>query len=429
MPIWFPDHDPDDPTIIEPFLQKCIVVLDTNAWFAVYRLDVTTSEEFLKTLESLQAQRKLSVPYQVFEEFARNRNEVVETVTQSFEQFIEGLQKEFSKFKSSKPFTDHPNLIPKEFDENLKKAISDIRNSARKQKDNRKEALENGDNIYPRLRKMMDETVGKPFIADELVKLHATGKQRYKEAIPPGYGDGSKQPEARRYGDFLLWEQVIQFAKEKKIPILLVTSDNKEDWFEIGSKGIKGRSELYTEFYNRTQQYIWIVSVNRFVMELVTRLNIGVNVSEELKKEIVILEADQIDYGRTMIFGNKGFPMELEDFEGLPKLENGKLPENAIEIPCFLIQFNISHRHVLVFSSAKIIFDPSKISYEERRYIEEFSPSAEYLIATSGADQHSRIMTFGASIVEINEKKYRALLINDKYNHKDFFPTVLIPLE
>ena len=163
--------------------------------------------------------------------------------------------------------------------------------------------------------------------------------------------------------------------------------------------------------------------------EIVNKLNIGVNISEELKKEIVIRETDQINYGKTMIFGNKGYPMELEDFEGLPKLENGKLPEIATEIPCFLIHFNISHKHVLVFSSAKITFDPSKISYEERRYIEEFSPSAEYLIATPGADQHSRIITFGASIIEINGKKYRALIINDNFNTKDFFPTVLIPLE
>ena len=59
------------------------------------------------------------------------------------------------------------------------------------------------------------------------------------------------------YGDLILWFQIIDYAKEKKCPIIFVTNDVKEDWWQQ-EKDDKTkdtpRHELLYEFKDKTSQ-------------------------------------------------------------------------------------------------------------------------------------------------------------------------------
>ena len=58
-------------------------------------------------------------------------------------------------------------------------------------------------------------------------------KHRFKNEIPPGYKD--KKKDGTECGDLILWYQILNMAKDKKLPIILVTDDKKEDWWWISA--------------------------------------------------------------------------------------------------------------------------------------------------------------------------------------------------
>ena len=62
----------------------------------------------------------------------------------------------------------------------------------------------------------------------------------------PGYMDGGKSPE-RAVGDYFVWAQTMQAAKERGMGVLLVTNDQKEDWWAEGGNTRLARPELVAE--------------------------------------------------------------------------------------------------------------------------------------------------------------------------------------
>ena len=64
----------------------------------------------------------------------------------------------------------------------------------------------------------------------DLYRLCETGKKRYKKSTPPGFMDNDKDG-IRKYGDFIWWNQIIQYAKKQKKNVILVTDDMKRDWW------------------------------------------------------------------------------------------------------------------------------------------------------------------------------------------------------
>ena len=93
--------------------------------------------------------------------------------------------------------------------------------------------------------------VGNPYSKETYEQLENEGKERYKNNIPPGYKDSIKKE--NKYGDYIIWKEIIQFSKEHKKNIIFVTDDKKEDWWNIiHGETIGIRVELRKEFLNET---------------------------------------------------------------------------------------------------------------------------------------------------------------------------------
>ena len=56
-------------------------------------------------------------------------------------------------------------------------------------------------------------------------------KKRYERKTPPGFMDCDSKDDIRRYGDAILWFQVLDKAKSAKRDVILVTDDRKTDWW------------------------------------------------------------------------------------------------------------------------------------------------------------------------------------------------------
>lgn len=98
-----------------------------------------------------------------------------------------------------------------------------------------------------------------------MTTLKGEAEDRRKNKVPPGYLDGDKDGD-RPYGDFFLWRQILLHSKRKSVPIIFVTSERKDDWWEkISGKTIGPRPELLREAYEFSGQRILIYQTDRFL--------------------------------------------------------------------------------------------------------------------------------------------------------------------
>ncbi len=85
------------------------------------------------------------------------------------------------------------------------------------------------DSLHPRLAEFLEQRVGKPSTEERLKDIRTVGADRYKEGVPPGYKDAAKSE--NKYGDLILWFEILEKGKSDERPVILVTDDRKEDWW------------------------------------------------------------------------------------------------------------------------------------------------------------------------------------------------------
>jgi len=121
------------------------------------------------------------------------------------------------------------------------------------------------DSLCEKITELFDEKVGLPMTEEMLGRIYREGATRYACKIPPGFSD-VKKPEPDRYGDLVVWYQLIEHATTSKRPVVLVTDDLKEDWWAFaGDQRIGPRPELRHEFRSRVECDIYIYSCDAFI--------------------------------------------------------------------------------------------------------------------------------------------------------------------
>lgn len=110
------------------------------------------------------------------------------------------------------------------------------------------------DEIREKLDTFFRNKIGSAYTQEKLNELYKDGEIRYSKEIPPGFKDSSKEGKdyiyrgveyKRKFGDLILWKQIIEKAKNEKDAgkienIIFITDDEKEDWwFCINQNGRK----------------------------------------------------------------------------------------------------------------------------------------------------------------------------------------------
>ncbi|AQR96118.1 PIN-like domain-containing protein [Clostridium saccharoperbutylacetonicum] len=106
-----------------------------------------------------------------------------------------------------------------------------------------------------------------------LFNIYRDGDIRYKYKIPPGYMDDPKNNQESNkvgidiFGDLVLWNEILEYGKKTNKPIIFVTSDIKEDWFELkNNRPVAPREELLKEYMELTGgKQICIITSEKFV--------------------------------------------------------------------------------------------------------------------------------------------------------------------
>ena len=244
-----------------------LVILDTNALLNLFRYSQRTREDFLRAL--VAKEDSLWIPHQVGKEFHRNRISIINKQSKAFDDIEEALSKARRQVESAfNNYKRHPSLeigpLQAEFSDAVDLIISQLR-AAQEQHVAEMLNSKTNDDILADITELYDTKVGPSFSDDQLTALYKEGAIRYESSIPPGYKDISKS-EPERYGDLILWRQIIAHGAEVGKPAIFVTDDQKEDWwYTVDSDRHGARPELVEEYYAAAGQRIHFMTTDRFL--------------------------------------------------------------------------------------------------------------------------------------------------------------------
>ncbi len=246
--------------------ETAVFVFDANVLLNLYRYQSSTRYDLLRVIEKLGD--RIWIPYHVGLEFERNRliviaeqekrfSEVRKTVEKSKNNLItelEGLQ------LSKRHSLINPASLVDGYKQLTKKFLNELGELQKKQ-----QGLTAPDPLREKVESLFDGRVGSPPANQEVIdKINEEGTKRFDLKIPPGFEDYDKGKEEadeflwggilykRKYGDFIIWKQILDHAKSSSInSLVFVTDDNKEDWWQKidsdGPKIIGPRPELTDE--------------------------------------------------------------------------------------------------------------------------------------------------------------------------------------
>jgi len=242
--------------------KDCLFVLDTNTLLNMYRYSRATVDDYFNVLREIKNNNQLWIPFQVGYEFYENRINVISEYEKSYDEILLIIEK--AKIDIEAKYKDHPFLDLGKIKEMMNRGLSGVEEKIKQAKKDHPKWLEK-DEVLEKLNQIFEGNIGKNYEEQKLNEIKKEGKERYEKKIPPGFKDG-KKPEDKKYGDLILWYQIIDKAKESKKPIILISGDVKEDWWlEKDGKRLMPLPQLKKELLNKSGVDFHIYTADRFL--------------------------------------------------------------------------------------------------------------------------------------------------------------------
>lgn len=288
------------PSEMEEIWGKGLLILDTNALLHLFRYSPNAREDFFKALEAKQ--ESLWLPHQVGAEFHRHRIEIINAQDKAFDEIESVLAKASGQVKAAfDSYKRHPSLNISQLNSDFAEAVQALKDKLKQaHSDHKSQMIETKTNdvILAKITNLYDSRVGPAFDDGMLSEIYAEGSDRYERKIPPGYED-AKKSEPAKYGDLVLWKQILKHASEVKLPAVFVTDDRKEDWwYTVDSHRHGARPELVEEYFEASGERIHVMTSDRFLDFAKTQM---VGIRQESVSEAEMLSRD---YARNLASGN-----------------------------------------------------------------------------------------------------------------------------
>lgn len=296
----------------ESLWEEAYFVIDTNILINFFKY---TSQEsystFLKLLEKVKSDNRLYIPHQVALEYLYNYRDNMDKQEKAINDLVEklsGTKDVVSKYIAQVK-SEHPYIKDDVFKFYLDNIEETNKVLVQKREELMSELPDMGA-IHLRILNLMEGIVGNPFEQEKIDEIELNGKDRYEKEIPPGWMDKKEKNYKFRYygdlkynlqyGDLIVWMQILDYAEEKKVPVIFVTEDSKEDWWNKKPGKILGpQPYLIQEFYNRTNKLFYMYKAGNFVKYAVKYLGMDIteksiaDISEQYEK-IRLLDSNTI---------------------------------------------------------------------------------------------------------------------------------------
>lgn len=267
-----------------------IIVFDTCAILDFYYMIPEYQSIMADILESLSG--KIWLPAQVVYEYNKNReNVMLKPISEKYQDkdiqnnhFVDDLKAFIAQWEKQ---YYHPYLTTEKL--NAVKAslaivepeIAKIKTIVSKEYQDRKQEIKeikDNDELSEVVKNLQH---GEPFSFSEIKEIISEGTIRYANQIGPGYMDSKDKDGIRKYGDLIIWKEILKYVGRENKDIIFITNDVKGDWIindetdqnkraekplheEIGNP----RRELLAEFEEQTGQKIWFYKTTDFIKKL-----------------------------------------------------------------------------------------------------------------------------------------------------------------
>ncbi|MBV7478181.1 PIN-like domain-containing protein [Pseudomonas sp. PDM31] len=262
----FPGYFSGAEADVEKMWDECVFVLDANVLLNLYRYSDFTCSKLLEVFKALGD--RLWVPHQVVYEYLNNRLTVIGEVGKIYD---DAVKKVDSLKKSLESHNQHPFVAAETLTESLSvfdRVVAELNQN--KLVHEKRITL---DEIKDQLEQLLEGKVGEGFTRDRLDSVIVDGKLRYEQKTPPGFCDAKKGGDSvvfseicRPYGDYIVWLQIIDYAKSSNKPIIFITGDTKDDWWaSFQGKTLGPHPQLVQEFLSLVEQDFYMYPPDRFL--------------------------------------------------------------------------------------------------------------------------------------------------------------------
>lgn len=272
---------PLDDDVVMTAIKSGLVAFDTNVLLTLYRWQGEGREQLFGALEKLDGRQW--IPYQVALEFQRRRLDVIaekekylKTTLRELDNAIKGLRGWVHDF-GSKIGLEPERVVA------MAKEVSSLRGRLAAEVTDAKKASDvslrnrDSDPVLARLEALFDNRVGERMKPKVLKTARKEAMRRVAAQIPPGYEDAGK---ADPTGDYLIFRQLMDEAKEGERPVVFVTDDEKPDWYRrVGDLFLGSRPELRDEMMTEAGVPFVIMTTKDFLLN--AEKHLGAEVSPE----------------------------------------------------------------------------------------------------------------------------------------------------
>lgn len=278
---------------INELWKNAIFVVDTNILLYFYKYKSKDNTDIiLEILKNLKSKNRLWIPYQVALEYFSNHQKVIKEAKGDYNDLSNDISRNKEKVKEIlNRFRDkYPNFLKEQFDVSIaeiKKTFEQLEEAIKSDGNN----LHNLDEIMQDLLILLDGIIGNEYTQEEINEIEEEGNNRYKDKLPPGFKDNSKNRDNngiriyggihynKKFGDLILWKQIINkvISEGTRRPIIFVTEDMKSDWWEKIDGINRPHHQLIQEFINETQQHFYMYDIKRFLEGAKKYLNVKIS--------------------------------------------------------------------------------------------------------------------------------------------------------
>jgi hypothetical protein len=273
------------------FFTDALIVLDTNVLLDLYRYTSEARNQVLAGLALVKP--RLWLPHRVGSEFIRGRRGVVADRTDKLQKAKSQLERTLREaWNDVQTAANEVKGLLDQFaaDEHGQSELDEMINEEgfrqliepwRDELSQRIDKLKNSQDI-----KLKDIVSGSDPIIDQVGDLYESRfaaapddseirrhvehalNYRYPNRIPPGYLDADKPTPIQAAGDYLIWEEMINYVQAQPASrVLFVSRDTKADWYEparSASEPLRPWPSLIDEFRTRTGAELLIMKTRAF---------------------------------------------------------------------------------------------------------------------------------------------------------------------
>jgi hypothetical protein len=267
----FPEYYPrSDPDFAQLWLEAQFS-FDANVLLNLFRVTSRTQERLFTILEGLRGRIWLS--HQAGKEFMKHWDNVSSEHERKCDAFKKAVASSFDLILKEFGDSRHPMSDDVEQCRGiLEKAQIDLAAIA----ESKKPSAEQQKQVLDRIEELFAGKVGAPFSPAEYKLKCDEADKRFRDLVPPGYSDSKSKVGNDKYGDAIMWFQLLDYVKSTKKPMIFVTDDAKQDWLreEHGQKK-GGRPELLREMLDFAGEQFHMYRTDRFMEYAADFLKLG----------------------------------------------------------------------------------------------------------------------------------------------------------